>query len=47
MLGAQNELKSTERFASLLPTDRVGVFESGIKGCRFILSTLVRESGTF
>ena len=44
---AQNELKSTERFASLLSTNRVRVFESRTKGCRFTLSTLDRESGTF
>ena len=46
VLGAQSELKSGERFATLLSTDRVRVFESGIKDCRFTLSTLVRESGT-
>ena len=47
VLGAQSELKSRERFATLLSTDRVRVFESGTKGCRFTLSNLVRESGTF
>ena len=47
VLGAQTELKSRDRFASLLSTDRVRVFESGTKNCRFTLSTLVRESGTF
>ena len=47
VLGAQSELKSRERFATLLSTDRVRVFESGTKDCRFTLSTLFRESGTF
>ena len=47
VLGAQSELKSRERFATLLSTDRVRVFESGTRDCRFTLSTLVRESGTF
>ena len=44
---AQRELKSREWFASLLSMDRVRVFESGTKDCRFTLSNLVRESGTF
>ena len=47
VLGAQSELKSRGRFATLLSTDKVRVFESGTKDCRFALSTLVRESGTF
>ena len=46
-LGAQSELKSRERFASFLSTDRVRVFESGTKDCSFTLSNLVRVSGTF
>ena len=37
VLGAQSELKSRERFATLLSTDRVRVFESGTKDCRFTL----------
>ena len=47
VLGAQSELKFKELFASLLSTDRVRVFESGTKDCKFTLSTLVRASGTF
>ena len=47
VLGAQSELKSGERFATLLSTDRVRVFESGTKYCRFTLSAIVRESATF
>ena len=47
MLGAQNELKSKERFAFLLSTNRVRVLGSGTKDCRYTLSTLVRETGTF
>ena len=47
VLGAQSELISRERFASLLLTGRVRVFETGTKYCRSTLSTLVRESGTF
>ena len=47
VLGAKSELKSRERFASLLSTYRVRIFESGTKDCRFTLSTLVKESGTF
>ena len=47
VLGAQNELKSRKPFASLLSIERLGVFESGIEVCRFILSTLVKESEGF
>ena len=47
VLNSQRELKPRKRFASLLSTDRVRVFESGTKDCRFTLSTFVRESGTF
>ena len=46
-LGAESEMKSKKRFASLLSTNGVRVVESGTKDCRFTLSTLVRESGTF
>ena len=47
VLGEQSELKSRERFASLLSIDRVRVFESGTKEGRVTLSTVVGESGTF
>ena len=47
VLGAQSELKSRERFGTLMSIDRVRVFEPGTKDCRFTLSILVRESGTF
>ena len=47
MFDAQSELKSGKKYASLLSVDEVRVFESWTKDCRFTLSTLARESGTF
>ena len=47
MKGAQSKLKCRKRFASLLSTDRVGVFESEIKDCRCTFPPLLECPGLY
>ena len=47
VLGSQSELKSRKRFAFLLSTDRVRVFESGTKVADLLYQPLLESQGLF